>query len=136
MSYAGWYAGMKIVCISDKYRPSSAPSEGDAIPRKGQVYTIRGFHRSGNIWLVEIVNRRRLWVSGRHEYAFHPSRFRPVQHRKTDISMFQALLNPSKPDAKRPVKPAREPTEFPAFGELDPVEEIVIELAVDGARHI
>lgn len=92
MSYRDWHVGMKVVCISEQYRPTSAPDERDILPREGQVYTIRSFHKSGNLWLVEIRNKRRVWSTGRHEYAFHPSRFRPVQPRKTDISMFTAML--------------------------------------------
>lgn len=94
MSYRDWHVGMKVVCIADSYRPWSAPAAGEVpnLPRKGQVYTIRSFHKSGNLWLVEIRNKRRVWRTGRHEYAFHPSRFRPVQPRKTDISLFHEIL--------------------------------------------
>lgn len=98
MAYHDWHVGMKVVCVSEKYRPGSAPAEGDVpnLPHEGRVYTVRGFHESGNIWLEEVRNRRERWKTGFHEYAFHSSRFRPVQHRKTDISTFTAMLNSQK----------------------------------------
>lgn len=82
--------GMRVVCVSESYQATSMPDERDAIPRKGQVYTVRGLHRLGNLWLVEIRNKRRGWSTGRHEYAFHPSRFKPLDERRLDI--FRAIL--------------------------------------------
>lgn len=86
-----FHVGQEVECISETYRAGSAPADGlVAIPRKGRSYTVRGFHPSGNLFLVEIVNAPQDWLTGQHEFAFHPSRFRPLV--RTDICVFTAML--------------------------------------------
>lgn len=113
-----WTVGMEVVCVEST---ENRDGYGDEIlPVKGEHYTLRDIGvdpaiGSVCVWLVEIVNEERRYTHsllGRDvvtEPAFPAYRFRPVQRRKTDISVFQALLNPSEPEAERPVAPAREP---------------------------
>ena len=90
--------GQKVVCIS-------GPARRDMVtdPVVGDVYTVRGINKDQRgdigIHLAEIVNRPRRIISLGGEirepgfFAYH---FRPVVQRKTDISIFKAMLNPSK----------------------------------------
>lgn len=98
MSYNDWYVGMKVVCVDG----SAHSYIRDAIsPRKGGVYTIRNLEanpRTGrlNVQLCEIVNPEVEARDGCGEPYFGASRFRPVQTRKTDISIFTAMLQGAK----------------------------------------
>jgi hypothetical protein len=61
------------------------------------IYTIIGFgkpDRRGDIGLhlAEVT----IHADGTHTDAFASKRFRPVAERKTDISIFTAMLTPSK----------------------------------------
>jgi hypothetical protein len=84
--YTSWHVGMKVVCVC-----------ADCVPglKSGAVYTIRKIGRDEelihlygdvDIWLVETAR------PGGNGYGVN--RFRPVQTRKTDISMFTAMLRP------------------------------------------
>jgi len=93
--------GQKVVCVDDFWE---APPAADHLirPQKDQVYTVRdlapGWISSNGpaIRLEEIINRKTLWQkSGFCELAFKTSRFRPLVERKTDISIFTAMLTPS-----------------------------------------
>lgn len=90
--------GQKVVCVSE-------PARRDMVidPVEGVVYTVRGVskdHRGDiGIHLSEIVNRPRriIGLGGDvREPGFFAYHFRPVSQRKTDISIFKALLTPSK----------------------------------------
>lgn len=67
------------------------------VPKVGEIYTIRELVDGGefgiHIRLNEIVNPV---TSNGKEPSWHVEMFRPVIQRKTDISIFKALLNPSK----------------------------------------
>jgi hypothetical protein len=80
-----FYVGQKVVCV-------------DAKPRKfkpklieGNIYTIVGFSKKskdGTVFLHE--------VKAEHEdegWGFYRDRFRPVVEKKTNISIFEAMLN-------------------------------------------
>jgi hypothetical protein len=77
-----------------------AKDEGVTLPVLGVVYTVRGMEPG--VWnsnetfirLAEIVNGPH--VEDGIEPSFSATRFRPVIERKTDISIFKAMLNPSK----------------------------------------
>ena len=83
---------------------------GDEVtPVKGMVYTVRcyadyQYPETGEalIFLEEIINRPRLYqtFSGPQtvEPAFQAARFRPVK--TTDISIFEAMLRPTKQEEK------------------------------------
>jgi len=89
--------GMKVVCVDGDMRVNWA---GWHPPTKWAVYTVREVRRSldritygdTSLLLDEITNP--LGPHGR-ECGFLGRRFRPVQERKTDISIFTAMLNPS-----------------------------------------
>jgi len=85
-----FHVGQKVVCIND---------DKSASLRLGCVYTVVG-----------LLDRMLPTCLGTTEYGvalleakpnelhigFASSRFRPVVERKTDISIFKAMLNPSK----------------------------------------
>jgi hypothetical protein len=105
-SYLNWHVGMKVVCANadgkriygDSFKPQD---NGEQKPKVGKVYTIRALMAFGGgvyLHLDEVHNspRHYLFPDGvcRHvETPWHASYFRPVQTRKTDISIFTAMLH-------------------------------------------
>jgi hypothetical protein len=93
-----FYVGQKVVCVDDVNR-NHVPDDRDIgywITR-GNIYTIRrvSMRKLHLVWLNGI-NRARIengitWG----DTGFYAGRFRPVAERKTDISIFKALLNPA-----------------------------------------
>lgn len=99
-----FHIGQQVVCIKDFHRiPARFPHL--KIPQKGSIYTIREFcpekDINGNIglYLEEIINTEPVLFlsSTMREACFGASHFRPV--RKTDISIFTAMLQTSKVQA-------------------------------------
>lgn len=103
-----FYVGQKVVCLDAephlRYMPPGFNGIGDLDGlTEGAVYTVRRVGRRhpadpmpNSLWLEEL--RRPLRVETcimLGEAGFDPRRFRPVVERKTDISVFQAMLNPS-----------------------------------------
>ena len=83
--------GQKIICIDD-----SAKDGDKSALVTGSIYTVAGFAdgRAGiAILLEEIPPPNSFW------YGFAPERFRPAVERKTDISIFTAMLTPKKQSA-------------------------------------
>ena len=94
--------GQKVVCVDDR------AAECDGVQRLfvGHVYTIRSIQEeySADGWvrmtegclvrLNEITSR----VGSDHPYG--ACRFRPIVERNTDISIFKAMLTPSKTKVK------------------------------------
>lgn len=101
--YTSWHVGMKVVCVDD------APTFGHHLLAKGHVYTIASIgHATGifkdrcvrNELVVALEEVRAICRDGTpHDSGFAASRFRPVQTRKTDISIFTALLHRQSEDA-------------------------------------
>lgn len=103
-----FHVGQKVVCVPAeraawrKNLKSVSPEEN--LPKKGNIYTIRAVMAFGEtMWLhlEEVANRPRLYafpdgVSRLMECPFEARYFRPVVERKTDISIFTAMLNPTK----------------------------------------
>lgn len=104
-----FYVGQKVVCIDASNKQGCRWVPGEE-PVEGRVYTVSGVSpaigpRTGlilsfvEIRRAEIVQRsaraRKLgcWV------GYSADRFRPVVERKTDISIFKAMLTPAKVDA-------------------------------------
>lgn len=92
-----FHVGQKIECIKLTFNPAW---RGKRRPVVGRIYTVRDVgvrHQGGvdceGVWLDEIINP--LHPSG-HEYGFFAACFRPVVERKTDISIFTAMLTPKK----------------------------------------
>ncbi len=101
-----FYVGQKVVAVT-------APEGHDHFvvpkwahlkitePVVGQIYTVRGFILSTKkeeyLYVEEIINERMNFKGdGLIEPAWPVLRFRPLVERKTDISIFERLLNPSK----------------------------------------
>ncbi len=91
--------GQKVVFIEDYTAIGARYSVH--VPQSGQVYTIREFEDRGErpaLRLIEVVNgpRRHRQVSEWVEPAFAVDHFRPIVERKTDISVFTAMLTEEK----------------------------------------
>lgn len=100
--------GQKVVLVDDSpinFKGCAARADGRKAgvqyPTVGSVYTVRKAYVASNgmvgILLAEIDNHAaclRLGLSD--EIGFPAIRFRPVVERKTDISIFKAMLNPSR----------------------------------------
>jgi hypothetical protein len=90
-----FYVGMKVVCVD----PMLQPNEPPPYPVKGEVYTVANIIRltadQENLELVELDSPETDgWFAG-----FDAACFRPAVDRPTDISIFRAMLNPSKQGA-------------------------------------
>ena len=90
--------GQKVVCVDDDFINKNLCAEiPPNLPCLNTVYTVREII---NDWgreflrLCEITNAVAAGIGV--EPAFSIKRFRPVVERKTDISIFTAMLNPSK----------------------------------------
>lgn len=90
-----FYVGQKVVCVGNPAKIKAF--FGEAYPHIGGVFTIREIiqHANGESFrLVEIVNKAAPYVEGYMECYFRAKYFRPVVERKTDISIFKAMLTP------------------------------------------
>lgn len=108
-----FHVGQRVVCVETWVDdPNRLGRMGEEGPVAGHVYTIREigmfhpmFPDSVNVRLVEIVNAARDYCSPSGdvfrtwEPSFGAFRFRPVVDRKTDISVFQAMLTGKKVEA-------------------------------------
>ena len=95
-----FYVGQKVACVD----ADAVEGDGRVRLREGRIYTVRKIathsvrwfrlpkfkdeHRV--VWLEEITDRPG------DDTPYCVLRFRPVVERKTDISIFTAMLNPSK----------------------------------------
>lgn len=99
-----FHLGQKVVCVEQFDTPYF---RNETVPVKGEVYTIRGivpvsefpiYVNNPGVYLEEIVNPLNLyltWTGERlAEQCWDIMFFRPLVERKTDISIFTALLNP------------------------------------------
>ena len=95
-----FYLGQKVVCVV-KVPPFS--SCGEICPEYGVIYTVRGLGHcpiaGDGIYLEEIHNPPVACVGGTMERYFENWGFRPAVERKTDISIFTAMLTNQKVDA-------------------------------------
>lgn len=82
--------GQKVVCVD-----LSPSCRGVLMPFvKDRVYTVSNTIDTWEGQGVELAEVETPAVVG-HFRAWNASRFRPVVERKTDISIFKAMLNPS-----------------------------------------
>lgn len=91
-SYKDWYVGQKVVALHDHVHGYCGTSVV-----KGTVYTIReifGYKGAAAVRLAEI--RLPIHNLEGSECAWKTEHFRPLVTRKSDISVFIALLNPAK----------------------------------------
>lgn len=94
--------GDPVVCVDDVW-PAGSFYGVEKLPMKDNVYTVREifvpsypFRDRIAVRLIEIQNPVLDYVQGITEAAFDASRFRPLVTRKTDITIFKAMLHPSK----------------------------------------
>lgn len=96
--------GQKVVCVDSKLPTHARNRNMDGLT-EGAIYTIRATDvwcwvndRYDGVYLVEIVRAVVPGCEHEPEVPFWKHRFRPVVERKTDISIFTAMLNnaPSK----------------------------------------
>lgn len=75
--------GQKVVCIDDTLNPETQPYT-PCRPRKGGIYTVRGFLVQDHIedygvYLEELLNPSIIWSDqDEKEWPFKPDRFRPL----------------------------------------------------------
>lgn len=100
-----FHVGQKVVCIRerDEWTGPRAAMTRTTFPVKDAVYTVRDVFAhplsvSDSIYLrlAEIHNTPAPTVLGLFEAGFVTTGFRPVVERKTDISLFTAMLTPKK----------------------------------------
>ncbi|QIB36935.1 hypothetical protein G3A56_02100 [Rhizobium oryzihabitans] len=96
--------GQKVVCIGECF-PTHHLYRGLVPITKGTVLTVREITKAKRIdgkeavglRFKEIINPSMVTLHhGIWEFDYSPRKFRPVIQRKTDISIFKAMLNPSK----------------------------------------
>ena len=94
-----FHVGQKVVCVNAEWDDPHWCKFTPNRPVAGGVYTIREIHSAFphrvGFYLDELPNPVVIWVERTGEGAFLSTRFRPVIERKTDISVFTALLNPA-----------------------------------------
>lgn len=81
MGYLDWHTGMKVVCVNNE-------GEEKALVL-GRVYTLCAIYAVDTVVYVEL-------LEDTEAAGWFPWRFRPVQTRKTDISVFTAMLTKTK----------------------------------------
>lgn len=100
-----FYVGQRVVCVDDDIKSHGLPAWAYPVGDLGglrlrAVYTVRryGLDDIGlpTVWLEEIVREIHPDAGDTTEPGYNPARFRPVVERKTDISIFKAMLNPSR----------------------------------------
>lgn len=103
-----FHVGQNVVLVDDSpvdFRGCTSRADGRKAgaryPSVGPIYTIREVYIASNglvgLLLDEIDNREACLSLGlSREIGFPAIRFRPVVERKTDISIFKAMLSPSR----------------------------------------
>lgn len=91
-----FHIGQRVVCINDQMDGGATRWKDATYPVFGQIYTVRGMAvlPGGLILrLEEIICPT--FGRDNEEAGFGADHFRPVIERKTDISVFQRMLNPN-----------------------------------------
>ncbi len=86
MASCNFHVGQKVVCIESEWEKVIGPYD-PVCPKVGQVLTIIGMMEMGGETYIGFPE----W----HDHGYHHSGFRPVVERKTDISIFTAMLENS-----------------------------------------
>lgn len=91
--------GQKVVCV--RTMPGHRRMETGVYPEEGPVYVVRSiFYFEGRALLrLQGIDNTHLHYTDGIEPGFNAKNFRPVVERKTDISIFTAMLKPSKVNA-------------------------------------
>lgn len=82
-----FYVGQKVVCIDDKPDPLGRP----IWVKKDEIYTISDIF----FWCHCMALRLTEAPSNFNLIGWKSDMFRPIVEKKTDISIFTALLNPA-----------------------------------------
>jgi hypothetical protein len=105
-----FHVGQKVCCVNEPCASQKAKWPGSNWPAKGAVYKIRAI----NVWpaqtllrLEEVDNRHFEGVLSAIEPGFPSEHFRPIVERKTDISIFTAMLTPQNAPGIETVSTAR-----------------------------
>jgi len=85
--------GQKVVCINNGISLNDPSLDGRDLVI-GAVYAIHRVLPNGGIYLAEVRSAGDGWN------GYDPRRFRALIERKTDISVFTSMLNPSKREEK------------------------------------
>ncbi|CAM5657387.1 hypothetical protein MAUB1S_11438 [Mycolicibacterium aubagnense] len=101
-SYLNWHSGMKVVCVDSNFGcakagPYRIPTRA---PILGEILTIRdlqpGETKSGVFLTFTEIDLIQQDGPLRGEIRWDAACFRPLETRKTDISVFTAMLNGAK----------------------------------------
>lgn len=106
MNYLEWHVGMKVVCVNDRYKCvliyrrwfGWRKSERIILHNlnRGDVYTVTGMDKivlkDGRDHVGVFLAEAQHFDTGGPSLSFPAQLFRPVQTRKTDISVFTKLL--------------------------------------------
>lgn len=92
---SNFHVGQKVVCVKrDSWKPMYS---GESAPVWRGVYTIRNISMGddGKAYLMfDEIKNPHIYRIPHPEARFRSIHFRPVVTRKTDISIFKAMLNP------------------------------------------
>lgn len=99
-----FYVGQKVVCVNDKPLAGFAPFGGAEKLIVGAVYTIARIlvdsHDIEIVHLEEVHRDQQSIEDWGPDCGYRAVRFRPIVEKKTDISIFTAMLNPSERKVK------------------------------------
>jgi hypothetical protein len=86
-----FYVGQKVVCVNAGWLLSENlnPVSAEMSLTEGRVYTVVKIRRERGVAGVRLAE-----ADAAPCWGFLAERFRPVVERKTDISIFKAMLNP------------------------------------------
>ena len=90
MNYLDWYVGMKVVTISVHAIDEPLPH-----PQLGDVYTVGKIWHSGKEVMIDLLEIPFPGGDG-WDPGYRARGFRPVERRKTDISIFTDMLTKTK----------------------------------------
>ena len=80
-----FHVGQKVVCVDDDWEFASFVPDDQKEPKAGPVYTVTE--------VIVFQGIAYIWLEGFALY-YEADAFRPVVERKTDISIFKAMLTP------------------------------------------
>ena len=97
-----FYVGQKVVCIDNTPQPNSLDFGDGERPLVGNIYTItfifKDIATGSNVLCFHLAEIRRdnlsreMWDN--EDIGYGAFRFKPLIEKKTDISIFKALINP------------------------------------------
>lgn len=95
-----FYVGQKVVCVEASPRADYTPWKVSIFDMEGltegRIYTVRAVSVQRGVSVIFVIEINRRWKVDGREQGYAAVRFRPIVERKTDISIFKAMLNPSK----------------------------------------